>query len=295
MNCYNGEKYLHESLKSVLNQHFKNWELIFFDNCSTDKSKNICKKYKDKRIKYFKSHKKIPLGLARKKALAKAKGYYIAFLDVDDLWDRNKLSKQLNSLKGNKIGFSISNSTFFNENKSKNLYDNNRSFKKKVFYDLISNYFISFDTVIIKKKYLNKLSHTIDERFNIIHDLDLIIRLSSISEMSYVPLSLSKWRMSNNSESFNKLKRIIDEKKIFISKLSNIHKKNKLFLNSRAKFIDTLRRQEILYNLTKKKYLKAFNLIYKLKLNYKNFFLFLIIFFPFKKYIFNNILNIKYK
>ena len=293
MNCYNGERYLHEALKSVINQHFKNWELIFFDNCSTDKSKNICKQYKDKRIKYFKSHKKIELGLARKKALAKAKGNYIAFLDVDDIWHRNKLSKQLNSLKDDKFGFSISNSIFFNENKSINLY-NNRSFKKKVFYDLISNYFISFDTVIIKRKYLNKLSHTIDERFNIIHDLDLMIRLSSICEMNYVPSSLSKWRMSNNSESFNKLKQIIDEKKIFISKISNTYKKNKLFLNSKAKFIDTLCRQEILYNVSQKNYLKVLNLIYKLKLNYKNFFLVLIIFFPFKRYIFSNILNIKY-
>ena len=293
MNCYNGEKYLHESLNSIINQHFKNWELIFFDNCSTDKSKNICKQYKDKRIKYFKTKKKIELGLARKKALAKAKGYYIAFLDVDDIWHRDKLSKQLNSLKGDKFGFSISNSIFFNEYKSINLY-NNKSFKKKVFYDLISNYFISFDTVIIKRKYLNKLSHTIDERFNIIHDLDLIIRLSSICEMSYVPSSLSKWRMSKNSESFNKLKQIIDEKKIFINKISNIFKKNKLFLNSRAKFMDTLCRQEILYNVSQKNYLKVFNLIYKLKLNYKNFFLVLIIFFPFKRYIYNNILNIKY-
>ena len=293
MNCYNGERYLREALKSVINQHFKNWELIFFDNYSTDKSKNICKQYKDKRIKYFKSHKKIELGLARKKALAKAKGNYIAFLDVDDIWHRNKLSEQLNSLKDEKVGFSISNSIFFNENKSINLY-NNRSFKKKVFYDLIGNYFISFDTVVIKRKYLNKLSHTIDERFNIIHDMDLMIRLSSICEMSYVPSSLSKWRMSNNSESFNKLKQIIDEKKIFISKISNIYKKNKLFLNSKAKFIDTLCRQEILYNVSQKNYLKVLNLIYKLKLNYKNFFLVLIIFFPFKRYIFNNILNLKY-
>ena len=100
--------------------------------------------------------------------------------------------------------------------------------------------------------------------------------------------------MSNNSESFNKLKQIIDEKKIFINKISNIYKKNKLFLNSKAKFIDTLCRQEILYNVSQKNYLKVLNLIYKLKLNYKNFFLVLIIFFPFKRYIFNNILNLKY-
>ena len=66
MNCYNGENYLDESLNSAINQTYKNWELIFYDNCSTDKSVTILEKYKDKRIKYFKS-KKINLGLARKK------------------------------------------------------------------------------------------------------------------------------------------------------------------------------------------------------------------------------------
>ena len=95
MNCYNGENYLNESLDSVINQTYKNWELIFYDNCSTDKSVTILEKYKDKRIKYFKSKKKISLGLARKKALSKAKGDFIAFLDTDDIWKKDKLNKQL--------------------------------------------------------------------------------------------------------------------------------------------------------------------------------------------------------
>ena len=53
MNCYNGEKYLQESLDSVINQTYKNWELIFWDNQSKDKSSEIFKSYKDKRLKYF--------------------------------------------------------------------------------------------------------------------------------------------------------------------------------------------------------------------------------------------------
>ena len=53
MNCYNGEKYLEESLKSVINQSYQNWELIFWDNLSEDNSKKIFEKYKDKRFKYF--------------------------------------------------------------------------------------------------------------------------------------------------------------------------------------------------------------------------------------------------
>jgi len=294
MNCYNGEKYLRESMNSVINQNFKNWELIFFDNCSTDKSKQICQEFKDKRIKYFRSTKKIKLGIARKIALSKIKGDFLAFLDVDDIWKKNKLSKQIKCFKDPKIGFSISNSIFFNENKNKYLYDKKKKFKKKVFNDLIENYFISFDTVIIKKIFLKKLNHKFDHRFNIIHDMDLLIRLSAICQMDYLPLALSKWRMSTESDSYNKFGQIINEKKLFIKKISKNNKKNKNFLNSKIKYMDKLYRQEILYLLSKKKYLKIFILVNKLKINFKNFILVLIIFLPFKRYIFNNILNLKY-
>jgi glycosyltransferase involved in cell wall biosynthesis len=294
MNCYNGEKYLHESLNSVINQNFENWELIFFDNCSTDKSKVICKEFKDKRIKYFRSTKKIKLGLARKIALSKIKGDFLVFLDVDDIWNKNKLSKQIKCFKNPKIGFSITNSIFFNENKKIYLYEKKKKFKKNVYYDLIENYFISFDTVMINKLFLKKLDHKLDQKFNIIHDMDLLIRLSAICEMNYLPFALSKWRMSTESDSYNKFGQIINEKKLFIKKISKNNKKNKDFFNSKIKYMDNLYRQEIFYHLTKKNYFKSFILIKKLKINLKNFILVLIIFFPFKKFIFNNILNLKY-
>ena len=54
MNCHNGEKYLKQSIESILNQNYKNWELIFFDNQSTDNSISIIEQFKDERIKIFK-------------------------------------------------------------------------------------------------------------------------------------------------------------------------------------------------------------------------------------------------
>ena len=57
MNCHNGEKYLEQSLNSILSQTYSNWELIFWDNLSTDKSREIIKSLKDNRIKYFSSKK----------------------------------------------------------------------------------------------------------------------------------------------------------------------------------------------------------------------------------------------
>jgi glycosyltransferase involved in cell wall biosynthesis len=72
INCHNGEKYLDKTIKSVLGQNYKHWEIIFFDNNSTDKSSFIVKKYKDRRIKYFKSQKKHSLYKARNLATSKS-------------------------------------------------------------------------------------------------------------------------------------------------------------------------------------------------------------------------------
>ena len=95
MNCYNGEKYLKQSLNSLVSQSFKNWELIFWNNKSNDRSEKILKNFKDKRIKYFKSKNFTKLYRARNLAIQKAKGKYICFLDVDDWWVKQKLQMQI--------------------------------------------------------------------------------------------------------------------------------------------------------------------------------------------------------
>ena len=95
MNCFNGEKYLKEAIDSVLNQTYSNWEIILWDNQSTDNSEGIVKSFNDNRIKYFYSEEFTILGEARNRALSKAQGEFIAILDCDDLWYPTKLEKQL--------------------------------------------------------------------------------------------------------------------------------------------------------------------------------------------------------
>ena len=294
INCHNSEKYLDETLRSVISQTYKKWELIFYDNKSTDNSFNIFKSFKENRFKYFKSRKFKKLGEARKDALLKARGAYITFLDADDIWKKNKLKVQLKYFNNKNIGFTTSNSVFFDEKNEKNFYPDNKRFNKNIFYDLIKNYFISFDTVIIKTSKLNELKKKLDKKFNIIHDLDLIIRLSKICEMNYAPYALSKWRMRSDSLSYNNFKNIIKEKKLFITSLSRLLKNDKKFLVSRKVFLDTLYRQEILYLISQKKYMKIIKIVKKLNLNIKNILLIIVIFLPFKKYLFNKFFNLKY-
>ena len=102
MNCFNGEKFLNVSIKSVLAQTYKNIELIFWDNLSTDNSAKIINSFKDKRIKYFKASKFTSLYEARNLAIKKAKGEFITFLDTDDWWHKNKIKKQFNLYKKKK-------------------------------------------------------------------------------------------------------------------------------------------------------------------------------------------------
>ena len=206
-------------------QTYKRWELIFYDNNSTDNSAKIVKSFKDKRIKYYKSNF-VNLGIARKKAFMLCAGDYVTFLDCDDFWVKDKLKHQLKEMiKDKHIGLCFSNSVFFKNNFRRKLY-NYVPKDGYIFSDLLKKYYISFDTVFIKMKFIKQLNSNFDKRLTIIHDLDLIIRLSQISKFKFVNRVLSYWRIHENSFSKNKISRSKFEKKIFKKKLKQIIKNN---------------------------------------------------------------------
>lgn len=95
MNIWNGAPYLREAIDSVIAQTFSDWELIAWDDCSTDNSAEIVKSYTDARIRYVRAAEQVPLGRARSLALQEVRGEWIAFLDQDDIWVADKLQKQI--------------------------------------------------------------------------------------------------------------------------------------------------------------------------------------------------------
>ena len=95
MNCYNSAKYLRQSIDSVLAQTYKNWEIIFWDNQSTDESAKVFLSYADERFHYYLAPEFTKLGLARNLAVAQAKGDWLGFLDCDDIWLPMKLEQQV--------------------------------------------------------------------------------------------------------------------------------------------------------------------------------------------------------
>lgn len=108
MPAYNSEKYIGETIESVLAQTYQNWELLIVDDCSTDRTPNIVRSYlaKDSRVKYYRLSQNLGAAAARNKAMYEATGEYMAFLDSDDLWYKEKLQKQTDFMNQEKINFS---------------------------------------------------------------------------------------------------------------------------------------------------------------------------------------------
>lgn len=107
MPSYNTGKFIKETIMSVINQTYKNWELIIVDDCSNDNTDKVVTEFlSDERIRYYKNEINIGAALSRNKAIQMAKGKFIAFLDSDDIWNDVKLEKQLQFMKENSYHFS---------------------------------------------------------------------------------------------------------------------------------------------------------------------------------------------
>lgn len=109
MPSYNTASYIKETIQSVLNQTYQNWELIIVDDCSADNTDEVLGTIKDPRIRYFKNDKNSGAAVSRNKALREARGQWIAFLDSDDLWMPEKLEKQIHFMEKNDYSFSYTN------------------------------------------------------------------------------------------------------------------------------------------------------------------------------------------
>lgn len=107
---YNSSDHIKETLKSIIYQTFTNWNLIIVDDCSDEKTLNILKKFvKNKKIKIYWMKKNRGAGYCRNYAIKKSKSQYLAFIDSDDLWEKDKLETQIRFMKHNDYAFTYTN------------------------------------------------------------------------------------------------------------------------------------------------------------------------------------------
>ena len=221
MNCFNGEKYLKDAVDSVISQTYKNWEIIFWDNQSNDKSAKIFKDYKDDRLKYYcaDSHIEI-LYKARNYALKKANGEFIAFLDVDDWWLPEKLEKQIPLFDDPEVGLVYGNVWLFFEKKNKKKIYKKRNLPiGKILNELLNDYVIGSPTYVVRKKSLESLEYCFNDDFHIIGDFDINIRLAAKWKINCVQDPVATARIHGQNVSLLNKNKEIDELKIWYNKM----------------------------------------------------------------------------
>ena len=209
VNCYNGSKYLEEALRSLKNQTYDNFEVIFWDNQSTDDSKKIFDKNFDKRFKYYYASEHTTLYEARNMAINKCKGDFISFLDTDDLWEYNKLEMQVPLFFNSEIAVVYSNFWLMkNSKKNMKIFSKKKLHNGYIYEKLINYYNVGILTVIIRKKVFESLNKKFDKRFSIIGDFDLILRLAKKHKFSSIDKPLAYYRLhAQNFSSTNKNKK----------------------------------------------------------------------------------------
>lgn len=218
MNCYNGERYLREAVESVLAQTYRNWELVFWDNRSTDDSAEIFRSYADPRLKYLLAPRHTTLGQARANAWPHLNGELVAVLDADDVWLPEKLERQIPLFADPEVGIVISDTLFFNGPREKPLYGGKYPPTGWVFADLFTGYFVSFETVVIRRAIAERLPRAFDPDFSSTADYDLIVRLSRISKLAIYPGVLAKWRVHAGSDTWRRQEAFAEEKERWLAK-----------------------------------------------------------------------------
>lgn len=202
INCYNGAEFLQETLDSVRNQTFQDYEIVFIDNCSTDSSADIAKAFGEK-LKYFKTEKNIPLGFARNYAIERCAGEFIAFLDSDDLWDKDKLKIQVAQLEQYKeCVINIANNLVLNMMANTSeivIRDRKTGFLE--YDDFAINYKYGLSSVMIRTESLKKMSKIFDTRLSYAEEFDMFLRLALLGKVYFDKSPLSTYRLHDTMHS----------------------------------------------------------------------------------------------
>ena len=204
---YNNGEFLDKSIRSVIKQSFRNWRIYIVDDNSNDNSRSILKKYKNnKKIKLYYLKKNMGPSYCRNYAISKSKSELIAFLDSDDFWAKDKLKKQIDFMKRNKLAFTFTDYIpFFNQS---DRYLKATNIDKSLNYNqFIHNSSIGTSTMIIKRSIIKNIRF---KNTNIMEDY--IFKCEILRKKKIISTKLDEplvyYRLYKGSRNSNKFKNI---------------------------------------------------------------------------------------
>ena len=205
---YKKKEYIISSINSVLNQTYKNLEIIIIYDDLNKEDLNLLKKIKkkDKRIKIYINKKNLGAGRSRNKGIKLSKGVYVAFLDSDDFWKKNKLKKQIFFMKKNGINASHTSYTIINSN---NKIVGSRNAKDMSYKLLLKSCDIGLSTVVLKKEIITSKIKFANIKTKEDYVLWLKITFNN-NKIFALKDNLTKWRKLEDSLSSSRLQKIYD-------------------------------------------------------------------------------------
>lgn len=201
MPSWNTARWIGESIQSVIDQTYTNWELLIVDDCSTDNTDEIVSSFKDERIKYLKNEVNSGAALTRNRAIREAQGEWIAFLDSDDLWTPNKLEKMVEFMTSNNYSFAYHNyEKIDEESQPLHIYVTGPKVvtKKKMYH-----YGYPGCLAFMYSAKVHGLIQIKDIKKN--NDYAILLKLCKIASCYLLPENLAKYRIRKKSISHDKL------------------------------------------------------------------------------------------
>jgi glycosyltransferase involved in cell wall biosynthesis len=281
--CYNSEKYLRETLDSIINQTYKDWELIIINDGSSDSTESIIYEYIKQGypiIYYYQENK--GLGYSRNEALKRSQGEYIAFIDHDDIWMPCKLEKQVLILKNDCDADFLYSNYFVIKGKRKILALRGQQPQGHVFERFLYHYTVAILTAMVRKKAIERLDNLFDENLNLAEEYDLFMRLLYKSKAVYQDEPLAVYRMYSGMSSIRFMEKWPDEIEYVFKKLGH------LYLNFEKDYSDALKKSRLELEYVRAKiYMKQGNLRFARRqiapyrfLNLRYFFLYVFSYMP---------------
>lgn len=223
MNCFNGESYLHEAIDSIFAQTYGDWEIVFFDNASTDSSGVIAKSYGEK-LRYFRSEQKMSLGAARNAAISNTHGDLIAFLDTDDFWFPNKLALQVEVFGEHpQVDFVYTNYYTLNVSTGRTALGLRRPQPEgDVFSAFLRQYSVNLQTVMVRSCALQNLNELFDPVLEVSEEYDLFMRLLYVSMAKYLKQPTAVYRVHSNMSSIKHIDKFPVENEYILGKLRSM-------------------------------------------------------------------------
>ncbi len=201
-------KFFKETINSILNQSFKNFEIIIIYDDENKSDLKFIKTYLNsiKKIKVLVNKRNLGVGLSRNIGIKKSKGEYLAFCDSDDVWKKNKLKEQLKYMIKNNLDFSF---TSYNIIDEEGKIIKSRRIKKMINYKiLLTHCYIGLSTVLIKKRIVNNVKFSdMKTKEDYLLWLNLFKKNNKIKGFDKI---LSSWRKTRNSLSSSISQKLLD-------------------------------------------------------------------------------------